>query len=72
MKSRTRDVLNYRLQPTVYLASRDSVADSEGTLDLRSGSPLSLPWEPRVVGVADQCGRQLRNAQPGEPAAPLN
>ncbi len=72
MKSRIQNVRNYRLQPTVYLASRVLASDTEGMLDPRLGSTVSLPWEPRVIGVAELCGRQLWTAPPGEPAAPLN
>ncbi len=72
MKSRIQNVRNYRLQPTVYLASRVLASDTEGMLDPRLGSTVSLLWDPRVIGGAELCGRQLRTVPPGEPAAPLN
>jgi len=72
MKSRIQNVRNYRLQPTVYLASRVPASDTEGMLAPRLGSTARLAWEPRAIGVAELCGRQLRTAPPGEPVAPLN
>ena len=67
-----QDVPNYRLQPTVYLASRCTAAEAEKEAGPRIGRIATLPLGPRVPGVSRARGRIMKAGQPRSPVAPLN